>query len=49
MNEIIKNIKDKKGNRMGNKEINIICCADDAVLNADSEDNLRRLLHQFIA
>jgi hypothetical protein len=35
MNEIIKVIKNKKGYRMGNKEINIICHADDAVLIAD--------------
>jgi hypothetical protein len=33
---------------MGNKEINIICYADDAVLIADSKDNLQRLLHQFM-
>jgi hypothetical protein len=48
MNEIIKNIKDKKGYRMSNEEISIICYADDAVLIADREDNLQRLLHQFM-
>jgi hypothetical protein len=35
MNEIMKDIKNKKGYRMGNKEINIICHADDEVLIAD--------------
>jgi hypothetical protein len=49
MNDIIKNSKDKKGYRMGNKEVNIIFYADDAVLIAGREENLQRLLHQFIA
>jgi hypothetical protein len=48
MNEIIKDIKNKKGYRMENKEINIICYADDAVLIADNDDNLQRLLYQFL-
>jgi hypothetical protein len=28
--------------------LNIICYADNAVLSADSENNLQRLLHQFM-
>jgi hypothetical protein len=32
---------------MGNNPINIICCADDAVLIADSTENLQTLLLKF--
>lgn len=32
---------------MGNKRINIVCYADDAVLLADNEDNLQRLVQTF--
>ncbi|XP_044767088.1 uncharacterized protein LOC123322993 [Coccinella septempunctata] len=32
---------------MGQQEISILCYADDAVLIAESEDDLQRLLHQF--
>ena len=32
---------------MSTNEIKIICYADDAILIADSEDNLQRLLYQF--
>lgn len=47
MDEIIKNVKNRKGYKMGNKELKIICYADDAVLLAESEDDLQRLLHVF--
>lgn len=33
------------GYRRGNKSINILCFADDAVLIANSEDNLQWLLY----
>jgi hypothetical protein len=33
---------------MGDEELNIICYADNAVLFADSENNLQTLLHQFM-
>ena len=32
---------------MGDREIKILCYADDAVLIAESEDELQRLLYQF--
>ena len=32
---------------MGQSTVNVICYADDAVLVAESEDDLQRLLHQF--
>ncbi|XP_057657794.1 uncharacterized protein LOC130894813 [Diorhabda carinulata] len=32
---------------MGNREIKILCYADDAILIAESEDNLQRLIHKF--
>jgi hypothetical protein len=44
MNEIIEGIKDEKGYRMGNTEINIICYVDDTVLTVDNEFNL----HQYL-
>ena len=36
-----------KGYNLGEKDINIVCYADDAVLITESEDDLQRLLHQF--
>lgn len=47
MDKIIDSIRTKPGYRIGRQNINIVCYADDAVLVADSEDNLQRLLHQF--
>jgi hypothetical protein len=32
---------------MGEKQIKIICYADDAILFFQSEDDLQRMLHQF--
>ncbi|XP_044760217.1 uncharacterized protein LOC123317675 [Coccinella septempunctata] len=32
---------------MGNKEIKIVCYADDAVIISEDEDNLQRLLYKF--
>lgn len=32
---------------MGNIFLYVICFADDAMLTADSEDNLQRLIHAF--
>lgn len=44
-NEIILAVKNRKlGYKVGNYQIPIVCYADDAVLMADSEDNLQRLL-----
>lgn len=47
LDEIIKQVKTKRGYRMGNREIQILCYADDTVLIAEDEDDLQRLLHQF--
>lgn len=48
MDEIIKEVRAVgKGYRIGNKEIKIICYADDAMIISEDEDNLQRLLHQF--
>ncbi|KAI4492190.1 hypothetical protein M0802_009996 [Mischocyttarus mexicanus] len=35
------------GYKIGNKDFNILCYVDDAVLIANSEDNLKKLLHKF--
>jgi len=40
MDKIIANLPKELGYRMGNDPIHIICYADDAVLIADSEENL---------
>jgi hypothetical protein len=47
MNKIIKDVRYKEGYKIGDKELNVTCYADDAVLIADSENSLQRLLHQF--
>ncbi|KAK9887098.1 hypothetical protein WA026_020042 [Henosepilachna vigintioctopunctata] len=47
MDEIIKKVRGMRGYKMGDKEISILCYADDAVLIAENEDDLQRLLHQF--
>lgn len=47
MNRIISAVKDKAGRAVANKNVNIICYANDAVLIANNENDLQRLLHQF--
>lgn len=47
MNKLIDAVRFKRGYRLGNSNINIICYADDAVLVASSEDDLQRMLHSF--
>ena len=47
MDELISHVKEMKGYNLGEKDINIVCYADDAVLITESEDDLQRLLHQF--
>ena len=47
MDELIIQVRKLKGYKMGDREIKILCYADDAVLIAESEDELQRLLHQF--
>ena len=44
MDKIIENLPKELGYRMGNDPIHIICYAGDAVLIADSEENLQTLL-----
>lgn len=46
MDEIIVKVRTGNGYKMGNEEIKIICYAD-AVLLANSEDDLQKLLHMF--
>lgn len=48
MNEIINDIKDEKGYRMENIEINIICYLHHTVLTADKGFSLQRLLYHFL-
>ena len=47
MDEIIKAVRVLRGYKMGDRNVNILCYADDAVLLAESEDDLQRLLHRF--
>lgn len=47
MDEIIKQVRHLKGYKMGNRNITILCYADDAVLVAENEDDLQRLLYRF--
>jgi Reverse transcriptase (RNA-dependent DNA polymerase) len=48
MDEIILQVKNlNRGYRMGEEIISIVCYADDAILIAESEDDLQRLLYQF--
>lgn len=47
MKEITESLQDMKGYRMNNRQIKAVCYADDAILVADSEDNLQRLLYRF--
>lgn len=46
-NEIIKIIKTRREYRIGTKEINCICYADDAIIMTRSESNLHRLLNHL--
>lgn len=47
MDEIIKKVRVGRGYRMGNEEVTIICYADDAMICAENEDDLQRLLNIF--
>jgi len=47
MDKVIANLPKELGYRMGKVPINIMCYADDAVLIADSEENLQTLLLRF--
>jgi len=47
VDKIIASQPKELGYRMGNDPIHIICYADDAVLIADSEENLQTLLIRF--
>lgn len=40
MDEIIERVRKRRGYRMGGKEIQIICYADDAMLVVENEDDL---------
>lgn len=48
MTKLIDSTKILKEYRLNNNKINIICYADDALLIADTEDNLQRLLHRIV-
>lgn len=47
MDKIIENLPKTAGFKMGGTFFHAVCYADDAVLIADSEENLQRLLHSF--
>ncbi|XP_056633527.1 uncharacterized protein LOC130443087 [Diorhabda sublineata] len=48
MDQLVETVKNLGlGYRMGTYKINILCYADDAVLIAESEDDLQRMLHAF--
>lgn len=47
MDDIIEELKTTKGYKLTTGEIKIICYADDAVIMAESEDDLQRLLFKF--
>lgn len=48
MDQVIKTVKNTGlGYRMGMHKVNILCYADDAVLIAESEDDLQRMLQAF--
>ena len=48
MNKLVESIQPLHGYKMNNQNINILCYADDAILIADSEDNLQRLLYRLV-
>ena len=47
MEKIIANMPEELGYRMGNAPIHIMCYADDAVLLADSKEQLQNVLFRF--
>ena len=47
MDELIKKVRKLKGFRMGDREIKILCYADDAVLIGKSEDDVQKLKQVF--
>lgn len=48
MDQIIRGVNEvKAGYKMGNRSLRILCYADDAVLVAENEDDLQRLLNKF--
>jgi hypothetical protein len=47
MDKIITNLRKELGYRMGNNPINIMCKTGDAVLIADSVENVQNLLLKF--
>lgn len=47
MDELIKEVKKGKGYKLRDSEITVLCYADDAVLVAEREDELQRLLNIF--
>ncbi|GJQ86042.1 hypothetical protein Trydic_g10612 [Trypoxylus dichotomus] len=48
MDKIIKSVKEvSEGYRMRQESIKVLCCTDDAIIMADNEDDLQRLLYQF--
>lgn len=47
IDEVINKVTSKRGYRMGQKQISIVCYADDAMIAANSEDELQILLHTF--
>lgn len=48
MDEIIRSVKDIQADyNMGDRLIQILCYADDAVPIAEDEDSLQRLLYRF--
>lgn len=47
MDEILKKMRNMDGYKMDNRNIVVLCYADDVVLIAENEDDLQRLLQQF--
>ncbi|XP_072158040.1 uncharacterized protein [Bemisia tabaci] len=47
MDKLIRAVRPRRGYTLRNRNININCYADDAVLIADSEDEPQRILHSF--
>lgn len=47
MDKIITSLQGLNGFKMGHTDMRILCYADDAVLMAESEDDLQRLLYRF--
>ena len=47
MDEIIKAVQVLKGYKMRDRNVNVLCYADDAILLVESEYDLQRLLHEI--